>query len=69
MPPGVMRNRVDAVRLALGNMVKNPEFLADATKRKLDLMPARWDELEQTVADAFEATSAEIEIARKYYKQ
>ena len=69
MPPGVMRDRVDAVRLALENMVKNPEFLADATKRKLDLFPARWDELEQTVADAFEATSAEIEVARKYYKQ
>jgi tripartite-type tricarboxylate transporter receptor subunit TctC len=69
MPPGATRNRVDAVRLALQNMVRDPEFLADATKRKLDLLPARWDELEQTVADAFEATSAEIEIAQKYYKQ
>jgi tripartite-type tricarboxylate transporter receptor subunit TctC len=69
MPPGATRNRVDAVRLALQNMVRDPEFLADATKRKLDLLPARWDELEQTVAGAFEATSAEIEIAQKYYKQ
>ena len=60
MPPGVTRVRVDAVRLALQNMVKDPEFLADAIKRKLDLLPARWDELEQTVADAFEATSAEL---------
>jgi tripartite-type tricarboxylate transporter receptor subunit TctC len=69
LPPGVPRNRIDAVRLALENMVKNPEFLADAKKRNLDLLPARWDELEQTVAEAFEATPAEIEIARKYYKQ
>ncbi len=69
MPPGVARNRVDAVRLALENMVKDPEFLADAARRKLDLLPGRWNELEQTVADAFEATPAEVEIAQKYYKQ
>ena len=69
MPPGVPRDRVDAVRLALETMVQDPEFLADATKRKLDLLPARWDELERTVAEAFAATSAEIEIARRYYKQ
>ena len=69
MPPGVTRNRVDAVRLALENMVKDPEFLADASRRKLDLLPGRWDELEQTMAEAFEATPAEVEIAQKYYKQ
>ena len=50
-------------------MIKDPEFLADAIRRKLDILPARWDELEQTVADAFEATPAEIEIAKKYYRQ
>jgi hypothetical protein len=69
MPPGVIRNRVDAVRLALENMVRDPEFRSDAAKRKLDLLPGSWGELEQTVADAFEATSADIEIAKKYYKQ
>ena len=69
MPPGVPRDRVDAVRLALERMVKDPEFRADAAKRKLDLLPAGWAELEQTVAAAFAASPAEIEIARKYYKQ
>ena len=42
---------------------------ADAQKRKLDLLPGRHDELEKTVAEAFAASPAEIEIARKYYKQ
>jgi hypothetical protein len=50
-------------------MVKDPEFLADAKKRKLDLLPGRYDELEKTVAEAFQASPAEIEIARKYYAQ
>jgi tripartite-type tricarboxylate transporter receptor subunit TctC len=69
MPPGVPRDRLDAVRLALDTMVKDPEFLADAAKRNLDLLPGRFDELEGTVAEAFEATPAAIETARKYYKQ
>jgi tripartite-type tricarboxylate transporter receptor subunit TctC len=69
MPPDVPRDRVDAVRGALMAMVKDPEFLADAAKRKLDLLPGRHDELEKTVAEAFAASPAEIEIARKYYKQ
>jgi hypothetical protein len=69
MPPGVPRDRVDAVRLAMQRMVKDPEFLADAAKRKLDLLPAGWGELEQTVTAAFAASPAEVEIARRYYKQ
>jgi tripartite-type tricarboxylate transporter receptor subunit TctC len=69
MPPGTPRDRIEAVRNALTLMVKDPEFLADAEKRKLDLLPGRHDELEKTVAEAFAASPAEIEIARKYYKQ
>jgi tripartite-type tricarboxylate transporter receptor subunit TctC len=69
MPPDVPRERVEAVRQALMTMVKDPEFLADAAKRKLDLLPGRHDELEKTVSEAFAASPAEIEIARKYYKQ
>jgi tripartite-type tricarboxylate transporter receptor subunit TctC len=69
MPPDVSRDRVDAVRHALETMVKDPEFLADAKRRKLDLLPGRYDELEKTVAEAFQASPAEIEIARKYYAQ
>jgi tripartite-type tricarboxylate transporter receptor subunit TctC len=69
MPPETPRERVETVRNALMQMVKDPEFLADAQKRKLDLLPGRHDELEKTVAEAFAASPAEIEIARKYYKQ
>jgi len=69
MPPDVPRDRVEAVRNALMTMVNDPEFLADAAKRHLDLLPGSHEELEKTVAEAFAASPAEIEIARKYYKQ
>jgi tripartite-type tricarboxylate transporter receptor subunit TctC len=69
MPPDVPRERVAMVRNALMAMVKDPQFLADAAKRKLDLLPGSHEELERTVAEAFAASPAEIEIARKYYKQ
>ena len=39
MPPGVPRERVEAVRQALNRMVEDPAFRADAAKRKLDLLP------------------------------
>ncbi len=68
MPPNVPQDRVETMRKALDNMVKDPEFLADAAKRKLDLRPGRAEELEKIVAEAFEATPAAIETARRYYK-
>jgi tripartite-type tricarboxylate transporter receptor subunit TctC len=68
LPPDVPPDRVEAVRLAFGNMIKDPAFLADAAQRKLDLLPGRWDEIEKTVAEAFAATPEEVAIARTYYR-
>jgi tripartite-type tricarboxylate transporter receptor subunit TctC len=69
MPPGVPQDRVETMRKALAAMVKDPAYLADAKKRHLDLLPGTHEELEKTVAEAFEATPAEIAIAKKYYKR
>jgi len=69
LPPGVPKERVEAMRQSLDTMNKDPEFLADAAKRTLDLRPGRAEELEKIVAEAFEATPAAIETARKYYTQ
>src|SRR5262249_26780839 len=60
MPPGAPRERVEAVRNALTVMVRDPDFLADAARRHLDLLPGRHEELERTVAEAFAASPAEI---------
>jgi tripartite-type tricarboxylate transporter receptor subunit TctC len=68
MPPEVPRDRVEAVRAAFAQMLKNPDFLADAARQHLDLLPGRFDELEKTVAEAFAASPAAVEIARKYFR-
>jgi tripartite-type tricarboxylate transporter receptor subunit TctC len=69
MPPDVPRDRVEAMRMALDNMVKDPEFLSDAARRKLDLRPGSAQDLEKIITEAFAVSPATIEIARKYYKQ
>ena len=68
IPPDVPPERVAALRAAFAEMIKDPEFLADAQKRNLELRPAGREELEKVVAEAFEATPQEIEIARKYFR-
>jgi len=68
LPPDVPRERVEAVRTAFAAMLQDPDFLADAARQHLDLLPGRYDELEKTVAEAFAATPAAIEVARKYFR-
>jgi tripartite-type tricarboxylate transporter receptor subunit TctC len=69
MPPDVPADRLEAVRKALDTMVADPAFIAEAARRKLDLLPGRAEELERSVKEAFASSPAVIEIARKYYKQ
>ncbi len=67
-PPGTPAGRVDALRAAFTAMNRDAGYLADAEKQKLELTPASASEVMKAVAEAFEATPAQIEIARKYYK-
>ena len=67
-PPGAPAERVEALRTAFEAMNRDAEYLADAARQKLDLTPATWRELANTVAEAFQATPAQVEIARKYYR-
>jgi hypothetical protein len=69
LPPGVPRERVETLRFALEAMIKDPEFLAGAARRNLDLLPGRWDELERTVNEAFASSPAAVETAREYFRQ
>lgn len=68
LPPGVPAERVEALRQAFEAMNRDPEYLADAARQKLELTPASWRELEKTVTEAFQATPQQLEIARKYYQ-
>jgi tripartite-type tricarboxylate transporter receptor subunit TctC len=49
-PPGTPKDRVQLFRKALSDTYKDPEFVADAQKARLDLTPINGEELEKIVA-------------------
>lgn len=53
LPPGTPKDRLQTLRKAFVDTMKDPEFLAEAKKANLDLDPVTGDELEKTVANFF----------------
>lgn len=53
LPPGTPKDRVQMLRKAFFDTLKDPEFLADAKKSKLDIDPVSGEELEETVRGFF----------------
>lgn len=53
LPPGTPKERVQAVRQAFMETLKDPQFLADAKKSKLDIEPLTGEEVEKTVQGLF----------------
>jgi tripartite-type tricarboxylate transporter receptor subunit TctC len=49
VPPGVPTDRVVFLREAFDATMNDPEFLADAQKRGLEIVPGRGDEVQQVV--------------------
>lgn len=53
LPPGTPKERVDTLRKAFQETLKDPEFLADARKAKLDIEPITGEEMENKVSKLF----------------
>jgi tripartite-type tricarboxylate transporter receptor subunit TctC len=53
LPPGTPKDRVEILRRAFMDTMKDPELLAEAQKAKLDINPADGKELERSVRDLF----------------
>jgi tripartite-type tricarboxylate transporter receptor subunit TctC len=53
LPPGTPKDRVEIVRRAFADTMKDAEFIADAKKSKLGVDPMTGDELEKTVSGLF----------------
>ena len=53
LPPGTPKERVQILRKAFQDTLKDPAFLAEAQKAKLTLDPLTGDELERLVAEIF----------------
>jgi hypothetical protein len=53
LPPGTPKERVQVLRRAFQETLKDPAFLAEAQKAKLTLDPVGGDELEKMVGELF----------------
>jgi tripartite-type tricarboxylate transporter receptor subunit TctC len=58
-PPGVPADRLNLLRDAFDKSVSDPAFLAEAERRKLEINPSHWDEIQTLVKEAM-ATPPEI---------
>jgi tripartite-type tricarboxylate transporter receptor subunit TctC len=57
-PPNTPKERVEILRKAFFDAMKDPELLADAKKSKLDIEPVSAEELEQSVSGLFKLSPA-----------
>jgi tripartite-type tricarboxylate transporter receptor subunit TctC len=68
LPPGTPKDRLTVLRKAFMDVMKDPEFLADATKAKLDISPLDGAELEKNVLDVFKLDPKLIPRAKEILK-
>jgi tripartite-type tricarboxylate transporter receptor subunit TctC len=68
LPPGTPKDRVQILRRAFMDTLKDPEFLADAAKAKLDLNPLDGAELERSVREVFNLDAALVPRAKELLK-
>jgi tripartite-type tricarboxylate transporter receptor subunit TctC len=68
LPPGTPKDRVMTLRKAFMATMKDPEFLADAKKAKLDINPLDGAELESSVKEVFTLDPKLIPRAKEILK-
>jgi tripartite-type tricarboxylate transporter receptor subunit TctC len=67
-PPGVPKDRADALRKAFADTMKDPDFLADAEKAALEITPVAGEEVEQLVKDLYQTPKALAAKAADYIR-
>jgi tripartite-type tricarboxylate transporter receptor subunit TctC len=60
LPPGTPKNRVEMLRRAFRETMKDKDFVAEAVKSKLDVDPVTGEEVEKIVAGLFKVDAATI---------
>jgi tripartite-type tricarboxylate transporter receptor subunit TctC len=68
LPPATPKDRLMILRKAFMDTMKDPEFLADAKKAKLDITPLDGQELEENVKDIFKLDPKLIPKAKEILK-
>jgi tripartite-type tricarboxylate transporter receptor subunit TctC len=68
LPPATPKDRVQTLRKAYMDTMKDPEFLADAAKAKLDINPLDGAELERNVREVFNLDASLLPRAKEILK-
>lgn len=68
LPPGTPKDRVQTLRKAFVDTLKDPQFVADAKKSKLDLDPVTGEELEKIVAGLLKTSPATLAQLKEVLK-
>jgi tripartite-type tricarboxylate transporter receptor subunit TctC len=65
VPPGVPADRVAALRKAFSQMVADPEFIAEATKRRVRVNALSGEEVQKFVSEALKVSPELVKRAQK----
>jgi tripartite-type tricarboxylate transporter receptor subunit TctC len=65
VPEGTPMDKVQILRTAFNNMVKDPVFIADVKKRKLRVIAATGEEIDKVIDDAVAGAKPEIVAAAR----
>lgn len=63
-PPAIPMERRNALRSALMAMIKDPQFLTDAAKNQLDIIPMTGEEVEMRIVGVYASSPAVIKRAK-----
>jgi tripartite-type tricarboxylate transporter receptor subunit TctC len=68
IPPGTPKDRVQLLRKAFLQAVKDPDFLNDASKANLEIAPASGEEIEQSIQNLFKTPPAVVAKLKEVLK-
>jgi tripartite-type tricarboxylate transporter receptor subunit TctC len=68
-PPGTPMDRVNTLRAAYEKMVKDPDFLGEAKKLSIEIVPLRGEQLQKTAIDVMNQPPEVIEQIKKLFVQ
>jgi tripartite-type tricarboxylate transporter receptor subunit TctC len=64
-PPGMSPDLARVIREAYAKMLKDPEFIADVKKRRYDLEPVSWEEMQSLAKDVTSQPPDVVERVKK----
>jgi tripartite-type tricarboxylate transporter receptor subunit TctC len=63
-PPGIPKDRADALRKAFDDTMKDPQFMAEAEKLRIDLAPLSGARVQEVVRNLYASPSDVVALAR-----